>query len=895
MVAPAAASAGPSWHARPVAEVEHALGTSDVGLPTATAEARRRDEGPNAIPEPPRPGPWRILLDQLISPLIYILIAAAAVSVAMGELVDAAVMAVVLVVNTGIGFLQEYRAEHAVRALLRMAAPRARVIRDAREVELAASELVVGDLVLVDSGTRVPADLRLAATTVLQVDESLLTGESTAVEKDPRPVTADAPLADRASLLYAGTVVRSGRGRGYVVATGVRTELGAIAEEVGSEPRATPPLQRRLARLGRVIAATVVVSASLAFLIGIAQGQRIGQMFLVTVALAVAAVPEGLPIASTIALAIGVRRMAGRRAIVRRLAAVEALGSTSVICTDKTGTLTMNRMTVEAIWAAGRLYAMRSASSGVEHARTGIATRELLERDPAVRLTLLTGVLTNESEVYEAPGGWESHGDATEAAMLIAALELGMAPEALRARYAPQAERPFEPERRYSASVRGVDGRRWLFVKGAPERVVPACAVAQTGDGTSPLDPRAIQEATRRMASLGLRVLAMASRELGPDEDPDTAVDAIGGLTLAGLQGMADPPRPGVAQAVRACHEAGIRVVMITGDHRDTSEAIARAVGLLNDGAVVTGQEIDAMAPGGLDAALAGTTVFARTTPEHKLAIVRAFQRRGDVVAVTGDGVNDGPALKAADTGVAMGRSGTDLAREAADIVLTDDDFVSLSDAVAEGRVTFDNIRNTTFFLLSTNAAEVLVVLVAMAARWPLPLLATQLLWLNLVTEGVQQFALAFEPAAPDVLARRPRPRSEGILSGRLWERVAVAGVVQAAGTLLLFAWAYRNGSLPEAQAVALAALVAFQTFQIGNSRSMTRSALALSPLTNPLLLVSAAAAFGLNLLVLHTAAGRLLGLRPMDLHLWPLILLVASSVIVAMELHKRLRPAAPA
>ena len=889
---PASSPAGPPWHARTVADVEQALGTSDVGLPTATAQARRRADGPNTIPEPPRPGPWRILLDQLTSPLIYILIAAAAVSVAMGELVDAAVMSVVLVLNTGIGFLQEYRAEHAVRALLRMAAPRARVIRDAREVELAAGELARGDLVLVDSGTRVPADLRLAAATALQADESLLTGESAAVEKNPRPVAAEAPLADRSSVLYAGTVVRSGRGRGYVVATGARTELGAIAEEVGSEPRATPPLQRRLARLGRVIAATVVLSASLAFLIGIAQGQRIGQMFLVTVALAVAAVPEGLPIASTIALAIGVRRMAGRRAIVRRLAAVEALGSTSVICTDKTGTLTMNRMTVEAIWAAGELYALRAAAGGIMQAQTRVATRELVEREPAVRLTLLTGILTNESEVYEAGSGWESHGDATEAAMLIAALELGLVPEALRARYVTEAERPFEPERRYSASVRRADGRRWLFVKGAPERVVPACTISQTAAGTAPVDQGEIQEATRRMASLGLRVLAMASRELGADEDAEAAVVEIGGLTLAGLQGMADPPRPGVAEAVRACHGAGIRVVMITGDHRDTSEAIARTVGLLADGAVVTGQEIDAMAPGELDAALAGTAVFARTTPEHKLAIVRAFQRRGDVVAVTGDGVNDGPALKAADTGVAMGRSGTDLAREAADIVLADDDFVSLADAVAEGRVTFDNIRNTTFFLLSTNAAEVLVVLVAMAARWPLPLLATQLLWLNLVTEGVQQFALAFEPGAADVLARRPRPRTEGILSGRLWERVAVAGIVQAAGTLLLFALAYRNGSLREAQAVALASLVAFQTFQIGNSRSMTRSALALSPLTNLPLLISAAAAFGLNLLVLHTGAGRLLGLRPMDVRSWPLVLLVASSVIVAMEVHKRFRPA---
>jgi Ca2+-transporting ATPase len=874
-----------------VAEVESALGTSEVGLPTATAEARRREAGPNAIPEPPRPGAWRILVDQLASPLIYILIAAALVSVAMGELIDAAVMGVVLLVNTGIGFLQEYRAEHAVRALLRLAAPRARVIRDAREVELAASELVIGDLVLVDSGTRVPADLRLAAATALQVDESLLTGESVAVVKDPDPIAADAPLADRTNLLYAGTVVRSGRGRGYVIAIGTATELGAIAEEVGTEPRATPPLQRRLARLGRVIAAAVVVSASLAFLIGIAQGQRVGQMFLVTVALAVAAVPEGLPIASTIALAVGVRRMAGRRAIVRRLAAVEALGSTSVICTDKTGTLTLNRMTVEAIWSGGELRAIPSAGGGGGRTGTRAATRELVERDAALRLTLLTGVLTNEAEVYETPGGWESHGDATEAAMLIAALELGLVPEALRTQYVSEAESPFEPERRYSASVRRADGRRWLFVKGAPERVLPACTAAQAGDGTSAVDHRKVHEATRRMASLGLRVLAMACREVAADEDPEAAVAAIGDLTLVGLQGMADPPRPGVPEAVRACHEAGIRVVMITGDHRDTSQAIARAVGILQDGAVVTGHEIDAMAPGELDAAVIRTTVFARTTPAHKLAIVRAFQRRGEVVAVTGDGVNDGPALKAADTGVAMGRSGTDLAREAADIVLTDDDFVSLADAVAEGRVTFDNIRNTTFFLLSTNAAEVAVVLVAMAVRWPLPLLATQLLWLNLVTDGVQQFALAFEPGAADVLTRRPRPRAEGILSRRLWERVAVAGAVQAAGTLLLFAWAYRDAGLPEAQAVALATLVAFQTFQIGNSRSMTRSALALSPLANPMLLVSAAAAFGLNLLMLHTGAGRLLGLRPMELHRWPLILLVALAVIVAMELHKRFRP----
>lgn len=863
------------WHALELAEIESALRTGRRGLSELDASRRLLRTGPNALPEPRRPGLLSLLGHQIANPLIYILVLALVVSLATGERADALVIAVVILLNTAIGFDQERRAERSVRSLMALAGPRSRVVREGVEREVPSRDLVPGDLVVLESGDRVPADLRILASSSLLADEAMLTGESEPVVKQtgPLPITAD--LADRTNLLFAGSLVRAGRGRGYVVASGQRTQLGLIAEAVETAPPGVAPLQRDLARLGRVITVVVIGACTLAFGIGVASGRPLAEMLVIALALAVSAVPEGLPIAATVALALGVRRMSRHRAIVRQLPSVEALGSTTVIGTDKTGTLTENRMSVEAIWADGALLPSEPPAA-----------------DTPGHRTLLIGILASNTDVFEVDGEWRSEGDPTEAALLIAAIHHGLAPETERGAWTLEAELPFEPALGYSAAVARRNGYRLLLVKGAPEMILRRCvAVAAQPGRTIPLDDPL--QAANRLADRGLRVLAMAYRELAPAEPATDATRDPGRLTLAGLQAMADPPRADAAEAVRTCRSAGIRVVMITGDHRATARHIAELTGIQEgEGPILTGSDLDRMTPLELDQAVGEVSVFARVAPEHKLAIVRALQRRGEIVAVTGDGVNDAPALKAANIGVAMGRSGTDVARETADIVLADDNFGTLATAVKLGRVTFDNIRKITVFLLSTNSAEVLVLLAALALGWPLPLLAIQLLWLNLVTEGVQHIALAFEPAGPGIMQRPPRPPRQGVLPPVLWERIVLAGVVQAAGTLALFHVALeRFGSERVAQTVAATVLVVFQALQVGNSRSNTRSIFSQSPFTNPLLIVTTALAIVIHVVALHLPlTRRLLHFDPVPASLWLPIVLVTGTVIVAVELHKLIR-----
>jgi Ca2+-transporting ATPase len=882
-----------AWHALDRAGVEAVLGTGPYGLSRAEADARLARHGPNRLEEVPPPSNLAILLHQFRSPLIYILLLAALVTVVLGEYIDTGVIASTLVINATIGFTQERRAEQAVRALMKLAAPRARVIREGRDWEVESTDLVPGDLVLLESGVRVAADLRLVSATALAVDESLLTGESVPVAKQAGVLDPDAVLADRRNMVYMGTVVTAGRGRGYVVATGPGTELGAIAEHIRGEPDVEVPLQRRMDRFARVIGATVAISSLLAFGIGIALGEDPGHMFMVAAALAVSAVPEGLPVVFTVVLAIGVRRMARRNAIIRRLPAIETLGSTSVIGSDKTGTLTENRMTVQEVWAGGRTFIIvgdgRAEPGGALEAGR---PAPVPEHHP-LYLTLLTGVLTNEAEIYLTEDGYESQGDPTEAALLIAAARMGIEPEEARAAYPLYAEIPFEPERRYSAAVRERDGAYYAFVKGAPERLLAMSSRMLTDDGPVPLDARAIQEAAARLAARGLRVLGMAYCRLpGAPAGPE-AVEEPNDLTFLGLQGMLDPPRAGVREAIAGCWEAGIRVIMITGDHAVTARAIGAELGIAgNDAPVLTGTQLDALSDEDLRRQVEEVAIYARVAPEHKLRVVQALQDHGEVVAVTGDGVNDAPALKAADIGIAMGRSGTDVAREASDMVLADDNFVSIYAAVEEGRVAFDNLRKVTFLLVSTGAAAIVALLAAVTLGWPIPLLPSQLIWLNVVTNGLQDIALAFEPGEPGVRRRPPRSKQEGILSPLLWERTLVAALVMAAGTLFLFRWELdQTGSLELAQTVALTTMVLFQNFHIGNARSEHRSVFRLSPVSNPFLLVSVAAA-----LLMHAAALYLpptqfiLRLEPVELEAWVRMVLVAATIVAAMELHKWVR-----
>lgn len=872
------------WHAIDAARVESMLDTSPHGLTKDEAVARIERYGPNRLQEVKPPGALTVLLHQFQSPLIYILLVATVVTLALQEYIDSGVIAFVLALNAVIGFVQEKQAEESVRALMKLVSPKARVVREGHEWEVDSTELVPGDVVFLESGTRVPADIRLFSATSLAIDESLLTGESLPVAKRVEPVEETAGVADRACMAYTGAIVTGGRGRGYVVETGPRTELGSIAEQVRGEEEIQTPMQQRMGTFAQVIGIVVGIASLLAFIIGIILGESVSEMFKVAVALAVAAVPEGLPVVFTITLALGVRRMAHRNAIIRRLPAVETLGSTSVIGSDKTGTLTENRMTVQEIWAGGESYSLAGDGAG----QVGD-----LGPDHPLALALTAGILTNEAEVFMTEEGVETRGDPTEAAILVAAAELGIEPEDVRDVHPAFAEIPFEPELRYSASIREKNGAHLVAVKGAPERVMLMCSHMLTSNGPTPVDESEVMRVAAEMASKGLRVLAAAHRVLPEPLDRPDRIEEPEALTLLGLFGMMDPPRKGVEGAIAGCRSAGIRVLMITGDHARTALAIGRKLGLAGgDNAPVTGSDIDQMDEERLAEVVRETSIYARMSPENKLQVVRALREQGDVVAVTGDGVNDAPALRAADIGISMGKSGTDVAREASDMVLTDDDFVSIYAAVEEGRVTFDNLRKATFFLISTGAASIVVILTALAFRWPLPFLPAQLLWLNLVTNGLQDVALAFEPGEKGVLRRPPRSRTEGIISRILWERVLIAGLVMAIGTLALFRWTLDStDDLVQAQSVALTTMVLFMMLHVGNSRSEYISAFRKNPISNPFLFIATAAALIVHIGALYLGPTQyILRVEPIGLDAWVRMLAVALSIIAAVEVHKLLR-----
>jgi magnesium-transporting ATPase (P-type) len=881
------------WHALEVEQVQTALDTGLRGISDHEARRRLEQYGPNQI-EAERPtSPFVVLVRQFRSPLIYILVIAALATLLLREFIDSAVIAAVLVLNAVIGFTQERRAEKSIQALKQLVSPRARVVREGREREVESAELVPGDLVLFESGTRVAADIRIISATAALVDESLLTGESIPVQKRSAPVAEDTPAADRTSIVFAGTIFTSGRARGIVIETGTNTALGEIAAQVREHDEAQTPLQARMNRFARIVGAAVLVSTAFAFLLGIATGISPSEMFMVGVGLAVATVPEGLPIVFTITLAIGVHRMARRNAIIRSLPAVETLGSATVIGSDKTGTLTENRMTVQQIWTPDREYIVHESEH--ESSDKEALNIRLLELDdhPGLRLTLHGGVLTNEAEVYRDENGFSIHGDPTEAALLIAANRAGLDHSALREKHLIVTEIPFEPDLQYSASLRVHDSEYTLYAKGAPERVVEMCTTMLSEDCAEPLDHDRVMTAAADMAADGLRVLAVAVREMSMPPPIHEHLPEPDDLTLVGLHGMLDPPREGVREAIAGCQSAGIRVLMITGDHAATAEAIGYHLGIAsNEADVLTGRDLDKMDDTELEQAVERVSIFARVSPAHKLRVVEALQRHGHVVGVTGDGVNDAPALKAADIGIAMGKSGTDVAREASDMVLTDDNFVSIYGAVEQGRITFDNVRKVTFFLISTGAAAAVTILTALVLGWPLPFLPAQLLWLNLVTNGLQDVALAFEPGEPDTLRRPPRRRDEGIISFLLWERTAIAGVVLASGTLLMFWWELqRDAGLAQAQAVALTTMVVFQMFHVGNARSDYRSAFRISPLSNPFLLLAAGGAFLVHVIALYLPPTQfILRVEPFPLDTWVRLIAVALSIIAAVEIHKLIR-----
>ena len=827
-----------TWHHRATIEVAGALATDpDRGLSADDARARLAADGPNTLPEAPGTPAWQLFLGQFRGVMTVLLLAATGIALILGDAVEAIAIAVVLLLNGLLGFVNEYRAEQSMEALRALEVPLATVVRDGTTLEVAAADLVTGDVVVLDAGDRVPADGRLIESWGLRLDESTLTGESVATDKDSTAVLTEAiPMADRATMVHAATTVVEGRGRAIVTAIGAATEVGRISELLVRERGERSPLQARLDRLSRYLAVVALATGLAVTLLGVWRGADLLPMLETGLALAIAAVPEGLPAVVTIALALGMRRMAKRNAIVRRLAAVETLGSTNVICTDKTGTLTQNEMTVREISVADR----RMVVEGAGYDPAGGFSVDGRPIDPGVdgelRAVLRAAVLCNTAELVEKEGRWSVIGDPTEGALLVAAGKAGLDVASERAASPTLDEVPFDSRRRWMATTHlmaepdPVDGTgRWIVVKGAPDTVLAACTRERRGDDVVDLgEERRAQVAMIGvdMASRALRVLALATRKGGNDEDAPL-VD----LTLLGLVGMIDPARPEAGDAVRRCQTAGVRVVMITGDQGSTALAIARDVGIVGApeaGAagkatlVSEGPALERIDDAALAALAERTAVFARVSPEQKLRLVGAFRSGGSVVAMTGDGVNDAPALRAADIGVAMGRVGTDVAREAADIVLADDNFATIVAAVEEGRVVFANVRKFVHYLFSCNLSEIVTMVVAVLVGLPLPLLPLQILWLNLVTDVFPALALAAEPGEPGIMERPPIQTATGRPPLAFVRSIVAQGVAIALTTLLAFGWALAqpNG---DARATTIAFLtVGFaQLFHVFNSRTL--------------------------------------------------------------------------
>jgi magnesium-transporting ATPase (P-type) len=891
------------WHALDADSAASQLGVGLTGLAEAEVAERLRHFGPNRLEPPPPPSRWRILLRQFQSPLIYVLLAAAAIALTLGETSDAGFIAAVLLLNATIGFANEYRAEREVQALSGLVRTRARVRRGGRSLEIDGEQLVPGDLLVLESGMRVGADALFVEARGLRIDESVLTGESVPVEKDEGPeLPADTPLAERRNMGFAGSMVASGRGLGLVVATGTQTEVGSIAAQVGAVHREPPPLLRRMERFARRLGAIALVLTSLLVVIGLAWGQPLEEVLLGAIALAVSAIPEGLPVALTVALAVGVSRMARHRVVVRHLPAVEALGSCGVIATDKTGTLTHNELTVERVLAGERQYEVSGRGYAPEGSLTHDGKPALPAEDSRLFRLLRAGCLANEASLVQSEEGtgergrllWDWSGDPTDVALLALGIKARLDPGALAQVHEPLSAIPFEPERRYSASYHRRDGGGLVCAKGAAEQLIAMCTHELDDAGRlRSLDRDAALATGEALMGQGFRVLAVADAETPEPLAEGAPAPEPAELVFLGLVAMDDPPREGVDESIARCHEAGIQVMMVTGDHATTARAIAARVGLRErDTPVLTGRGIDALDDEALARRVAHTSVVARATPSDKLRVVRAAQASGVDVAVTGDGVNDAPALRQANLGVAMGHSGSDVAREAADLVITDDDFSSIVAGVREGRVAYDNVRKVTYLLISTGAGEVLAVTGALALGLPVPFTAVQLLWLNLVTNGIQDVALAFEPAEQGVLQRPPRPPREGIFDRLMIERTVLGGLVFGLIGLLCFrGWLTDGHTVEQARNLLVQLFVLFEVFHIGNSRSETRSLFRLNPVSNPLLLIGTLTALSVHVAALYTPAfQKLLSIAPPTLDEWARLVGLAASIVVVMELHKALR-----
>lgn len=879
-----------AWHALAVEDVLTRLDTGYQGLTEQEAASRLQRYGPNKLPEHRATSLLARLLAQFHNPLIYVLLAAAILTALLGHWVDCGVIVAVVVINAVIGLVQESKAEQAIESLRDMLTPAALVIRAGARARVPAADLVPGDIVLLHAGDRVPADVRVIDAKGLSIDESPLTGESVAVTKDPRPLPPEMPLPDRRNMAYSGTLVVSGVGSGVVVETGERTELGRVARMLREVQRVETPLIRRLDRFSRLISLVVVALSLLVFGVGSITGRAAVEMLMVAVALAVSAIPEGLPAIVSIALAIGVVRMARRNAVVRRLPAVEVLGSTTVICTDKTGTLTRNEMTVVRVVTPGATYQVE----GVGYAPTGRVLREGTgPLDPSgaedLQRLALAAVLCNDAELRNRAGQWQIEGDPTEGCLLVLASKMGMPVEHLRRQWSRTDVIPFDSSLQLMATLnRNRLGAAFVHLKGAPEAVFPRCGLDAAGRDQW---ARRVKE----LASEGLRVLAVACKPHDPDDVVLDIEDIEDGFELLGVVGMIDPPRPEAIEAVARCQAAGIRVIMVTGDHAETALAIARQIGIAGpDSQVLTGRDIDALDDAKFDQSVRQTNVLARVSPAHKLRLVRSLQSAGEVVAMTGDGINDAPALKQADIGVAMGRAGTDVAKEAADMVLLDDNFASIEHAVEEGRTVFDNLQKTILFILPTNGGECLALSAALVPGALLAILPLHVLWINLVTTVALAITLAFDPPEPDIMRRPPKPPGTPLVDWRLLLRVVLVSVLMAIGVYAVFLFEQSRGcSLPAARSAAVNIVVFSEVVYVLNCRRLQSSVL-----TPRVLLENRVVWLGIALVTLlqlaftyWPVANSVFETAAIDAAAWARVIVSCAVLFAAVELEKRWLP----
>ena len=894
-----------SFHTSSPEEALQTLNSSSNGLSVEEAERRLEEYGPNEITAAEKISPLSIFIGQFKNFLMYILLAAVVVSIAIGEVTDAIVILVIVIFAAVLGFFQEYRAEQSIEALKRMVAPKSKVLRAGETLEIESRELVPGDIILMTAGDRVPADSRLLQDIDLRVDEAPLTGESVPVTKKAK-LTLDekAPVADRKNMVFTATTVTYGKGKAVVSTTGEKTEFGKIAEMIKKVKVPPTPLETRMNQVGKWLGILCVVVCAVVGMAGILQGRPIFDMFLLAVALAIAAVPEALPAVVTMSLAVGVKRMVKRNSIVRKLPAVETLGCTSIICSDKTGTLTRGEMNVKKLMADGRIfnvsgegYTPKGEFFPVESSEQQTAVDP--QKNTNLMLLLKTVVLCNdaylknkseEGSSEKEPEGWYIDGDPTEGALIVAAAKAGIQQSSITKEYPRVGEGPFSSERKRMSTVHPKpEGGKVAYVKGAPEVILDRSTQFCEGGEVKPLtkeDRERMLKVYQDMAGDALRVLGMAYKELS--EDSDTRAESVEkDLIFLGLMGMIDAPREEAIKAIRLCKQSGIRTVMVTGDHKITAKAIAKELGITNSDKVMTGVEMDEMSEEQFEAVAADVGVYARVDPEHKTRLVKALKNKGYVVAMTGDGVNDAPALKNANIGIAMGISGTEVTKEASDMVLTDDNFASIVAAVEEGRGIYDNIKKYLIYLLSANIGEILVLFIAILLGWPAPLIAIQLLWVNLVTDGLPAIALGIDPADPDIMARSPRDPKESVFKGMKPTLIGIA-VVMTVGILVVFNMVVHTEGIIRGQTFAFASLTLFEIIFVLSCRSQKYSLFQIGPLRNKWLIYSVLFGLVLLLAVMYVPAlAVLFHCSPLSALDWVYVVAVSVSGFICYEVAK--------